>query len=212
MSNKQNDIAGRTSVVESGMQNLPEATCADLSALPPVGIARAEWDGIEGLALSEVLASPVVEVQPALKLIVAAVSGRHRLGIAFRGLSPDRTYRATVWMKAETKGHIILDVRDGTSQASRFVAYSLEPSCAEDVAHDAEYDLHSGDGWFRPSIDIHSADGVAVVYAGLAEEAHSQDFLGDGRSQLTFGGISLVPWNIPKFFMRERLRRFDILF
>jgi hypothetical protein len=86
VSNKQNDITERTSVIESGMQHLPEAACADLSALPSVGIARAEWDGIEGLALSEVLASPVVEGQPALKLIVAAVSGRHRLGIAFRGV------------------------------------------------------------------------------------------------------------------------------
>src|ERR1700681_2485167 len=112
------------------MQHLPEAACADLSALPSVGIAHAKWDGIEGLALSEVVASPVVEGQPALKLIVAAVAGRHRLGIAFRGLSPDRTYRATVWMKAEAKGHLILAVRDGTSQASRLVAFSLEPICA----------------------------------------------------------------------------------
>jgi hypothetical protein len=193
VSDKQNDIAERTSVTESGTQHLPEAACADLSALPSVGIARAEWDGIEGLALSEVVASPVVEGQPALKLIVAAVSGRHRLGIAFRGLSPDRTYRATVWMKAEAKGHLILDVRDGTSQAGRFVAFSLEASRGEDVADDPQYDLQSGDGWFRPSIDVHSADGVAVVYAGLAEEAYSQDFRGDGRRQLTFGGIDLVP-------------------
>lgn len=175
------------------MQHLPEAACTDLPALPSVGSASAEWDGIEGLALSEVLVSPVLEGQPALKLIVAAVSGRHRLGIAFRGLSPDRTYRVTVWMKAEAKGHVILDVRDGTLQESRVAGFSLEPSCAEDVADDPQYDLQSGDGWFRPSIDIHSADGVAVVYAGLAEEAHSQEFRGDGLSQLTFGGISLVP-------------------
>ena len=32
-------------------------------------------DGIEGLALSEVVASPVVEGQPALKLIVASREG-----------------------------------------------------------------------------------------------------------------------------------------
>ena len=67
------------------MQHLAEAACADLSALPRLELRMPNGMALRGLALSEVVASPVVEGQPALKLIVAAVSGRHRLGIAFRG-------------------------------------------------------------------------------------------------------------------------------
>jgi len=164
-----------------------------LPALNAVGTDTSQWDGIDGLALAEIAASSVVEGQPVLKLVATPSPGRHRLGIAFRGFAPDRTYRATAWIKVESKGRLILDARDGTAPGGRVASFDLDPSGERSTGRDGLYDLQSQGGWFCPAIDVHSANGVLVVYAGLADSANSLNFAGDGRTKLTFGGIKVMP-------------------
>ena len=146
-----------------------QTSCDNLPALPPVETAIAQWDGIEGLALAGVAPSPVVKGHPALDLIATATPGRHRLGVAFRQLAPNRTYRVTVWIKAPSDSWLILDVRDGTSPVGRVVSFDLARGSADDR-------LQSVDGWLQATMDVYCADGVLVVYAGLAEGENGHAF------------------------------------
>jgi hypothetical protein len=163
-----------------------QTTCDNLPALPPVGTAIAQWDGIEGLALAAVAPSPVIKGQPALDLIATATLGRHRLGVALQQLAPNRTYRVTAWIKAPSDGWLILDVRDGTSPVGRVVPFDLARSSADEKPH-------SVNGWVQATTDVYCADGMLVVYAGLAEGENSHAYLADGRTRLTFGGVTVAP-------------------
>jgi hypothetical protein len=163
-----------------------QTTCDNLPALPSVGTAIAQWDGIEGLVLAGVAPSPAGEGHSALDLVATATPGRHRIGVAFRQLAPNRTYRATVWMKAPLDGWLILDVRDGTSLVGRVVSFDLARGLADDK-------LQSVDGWLQATMDVHCADGVLVVYAGLAGGENGHAYLADGRTRLTFGGVTVAP-------------------
>ena len=174
----------------------PHATltnCDNLPGLPPVGTAIAQWDGIEGLALAGVRPSPVVNGHPALDLIATATPGRHRLGIAMRQLAPNRTYRVTVWIKAPSDGWLILDVRDGTSPVGRIVSFDLAGGSADDKPL-------SVNGWLQTTTDVHCADGVLVVYTGLAEGENGHAYLADGRTRLTFGGMTVAPLEVSDIF------------
>lgn len=169
----------------------PVATCGHPLSLPALGTPSAQWDGLEGLALSGFAPSPVVDGQPALQLRVTPATGRHRLGIAFKGLAPNQTYRVTVAIKAADLGRMILDVRDGTNDATRIVSFNLDPSHA-DAPDDLPYDLNVVGGWLQPSVDAYSADGTLVVYMGLCNACGDAEFPGDGRTEITFGGVRVA--------------------
>ncbi len=170
----------------------PAVTCTHLLSLPRLGAPGAQWDGIEGLALVESGPSSVVDGQPALQLRATPATGRHRLGITFQGLAPNQTYRVTVAIKAAALEHMILDVRDGTNDATRIVSFNLDPRQA-DAPDDLPYDLNVVDGWLQPSVDAYSADGTLVVYTGLCNAGGDAEFPGDGRTEITFGGVRVAP-------------------
>lgn len=130
--------------------------------------------------------SPVVKGHPALDLIATATSGRHRLGVALRQLAPNRTYRVTVWIKAPSDGWLILDVRDGTSPVGRVVSFDLARGSADDTPQ-------SVNGWLQATTYVHCADAMLVVYAGLADGENGHAYLADGRTRLTFGGVTVAP-------------------
>ena len=103
-----------------------------------------------------------------------------------RQLAPNRTYRVTVWIKAPSDSWLILDVRDGTSPVGRVVSFDLARGSADDKPH-------FENGWLKATTDVHCADGVLVVYAGLAEGENGHAYLADGRTRLTFGGVTVAP-------------------
>ncbi len=92
----------------------------------------------------------------------------------------------TVWIKAPSDGWLILDVRDGTSPVGRVVSFDLARGSADDK-------LQSVNGWLQATTDVHCADGVLVVYAGLAEGENGHAYRADGRTRLTFGGVTVAP-------------------
>lgn len=193
------DIENGESLSNPEVRSLPRIneiaaphTTQNLPALPPIGTAIAQWDGIEGLALAGVAPSPAVKGHPALDLIATATPGRHRLGVTLRQLAPNRTYRVTVWMKAPSDGWLVLDVRDGTSPVGRVVSFELARGFADDR-------LQSVDRWLQATMDVHCADGVLVVYAGLADGENGHAYLADGLTRLTFGGVTVAPLSPSEF-------------
>jgi hypothetical protein len=49
------------------------------------------------------------------------------------------------------------------------------------------------DGWLQATSNVHCADGVLVVYVGLADGGNGHEYLAGGRTKLTFGGVTVVP-------------------
>jgi hypothetical protein len=157
------------------------------------GLGTPAWDGIDGLKIAEVGPPAIVKHQPRLELVPTREIGRHRLGVAFKGLVPHRTYRATAWVK--TKGHvrIILDVRDGSHASQR--ASSFNPhveGMKRRAGTNGSNGSGTGDTWLCPSLDVRSTDGV-VVYVGLADSANSATFEGRDDMQISVGGIDIAP-------------------
>jgi hypothetical protein len=171
-----------------------KATIQNLPELRVHGIGTPAWDGIDRLKIAEVGPSSIVRQQPRLELVPTRENGRHRLGVAFKGLVPDRIYRATAWVKINGHLRIMLDVRDG-AHARQHTA-SFDPG-VEGVKRRASANGSNGSGtgdeWSCASLDVSSTDGVVVVYVGLADRANSATFEGRDDMQFSFGGIDLAP-------------------
>ena len=180
-------------IIKIAAPHTTQTSCDNLPALPPVGTAIAQWDGIEGLALAGVMPSPVVKGHPALDLIATATPGRHRLGVALRQLAPNLTYRVTVWIKAPSDSWLIFWMFATASRLWVGSSRWISPGGS------ADDNPQSVNGWLQATTDVHCADGVLVVYAGLAHGENGHAYLADGRTRLTFGGVtvaSLAPSDI----------------
>ncbi|MFZ2003513.1 MAG: hypothetical protein WAV02_00380, partial [Stellaceae bacterium] len=104
-------------VAPVAMSRAAEQTTA-LQALPDfpdAGSYRPAWDGIQGLTAQKSDASRAPTKQQPLAFTVAAVPGRHRVGIRIHGAAPGKVSRTSIWITAPGPIKFLLDMRDGPS-------------------------------------------------------------------------------------------------
>jgi hypothetical protein len=180
---------------QAAAQPVKAATALDLlPKLPDAGAYQLGWDGIQGLAVTELGLAPVTTMQP-LNLVVAALPGRHRLGIRIRGANSGQVYRTSVWVNSNSPTEILLEVRDGTSAHSSKALIKLPGNLV--VEHTGDGDAPAfeagSNGWTRISVDMPHGDALDVVYISLFNSADAIDYVGDGHTALGFGGVELAP-------------------
>ena len=141
------------------------------------------------------------EVVAALRLSAVRPEGRHALGSAIQGLTPDGLYRVVVWVKNPLGANAMIQIRDSvsgdTGQPSNYgvAAFDLTNSS---VLRSSEQLLDTGiasdrDDWKKLSVDLRSHDGRLFFVLGLLEKGSNiHVFRGLGQ-QLTFGGVDVIP-------------------
>jgi hypothetical protein len=164
-----------------------------LPKLENLGEFELSWDGIDGLT-AEVLDEALAAGARTCKMIVTKTPGRHRFGIAVRGIIPGQVYRVALWLKAATESHILLDLRDGGSQHYGTVIFSLpEAALLRGTGDVIGAGFESGDdGWTRVWVDMIYAEEPGVVYVVLLDLADSPEYVGDGKAVLDFRGIEVT--------------------
>jgi hypothetical protein len=120
--------------------------------------------------------------------------GRHRFGIAIRGLAPERVYRVSLWLKAALETRVLMDLRDGPSLHYGTAIFSLpEVAVLRETGDVAASGFRShDDGWTRVWADMAYAEAPGVIYLALLDAADAPEYFGDGRTGVEFGGIEII--------------------
>jgi hypothetical protein len=171
------------------------STMRDLPPAPtgyPFGVG---WDGIDGLNVQLMGPGPVNADNAALSLLATQDAGRHRLGLQFVGVPPNRPVRLTVWVKAPQGTHINVDVRDGKSgDAQTRGSVVLDASNGTVLGSNGTVQAATQAGhadWVKVQLQMQSGDGLVVLYLGLLNSSGADSFGGNGE-QVIFGGIEFT--------------------
>lgn len=170
------------------------SAASQLPALRPIGSFAASWDGMQGLDVNPAGGAAVTPEGP-WHLVAVPENGRHRLGITVRGLKPGSVYRVSAWVRAGGAVPVLLDVRDGRAAHYGNVLFKLPADTVDaskgDVANSGV--ARQADGWVRISTDMTFADDTAVVYVTMLDASGADQFLGDGKTAIDFGGLDITP-------------------
>ena len=176
---------------DGSLRNTRQTKVSDLPPAPIVPTVSVAWDGIEGLNAMNMGPGPTGGGNQALSLVATKDGGRHRLGIAFAGIPPNRMIHANIWLKAPPGTRTQIDARDGVEPGygPRNVGgatFELAPPKVLSSNGNIQAGIRAGpSNWVNIPVDMTSSNGVVVIYVG---------FLGGGGSgeQMIFGGIELT--------------------
>jgi hypothetical protein len=153
------------------------------------------WDDIDGLNARASPEKPIIRAYPTLELVALPVEGLHRLGVKVRGLAPGVVYQIAFWTKAAAGTKIGLDVRDITSTNSGAASFDLANQKVLSSAGKVRgMGVEAGsDQWYKPWVQLFSADGGLVAYLVLLNSDGGGAYKGDGQTVILFGGIEVKP-------------------
>jgi hypothetical protein len=154
-----------------------------------------QWEGIEGLNASKSGETPAVKFHPALELVPVPTDGLHRLGIQARGLPPRLVFQVGVWIKAPPNTKIGLDAFDAlyvTTGRSTFDLADAKVLSSNGAVRKAGVIARS-DHWYRPWLQMRSANGWLVTYLQVLNADGAATYKGDGKQMVVFGGIEIMP-------------------
>jgi peptidoglycan/LPS O-acetylase OafA/YrhL len=168
------------------------ATLGDLPPLPLTDGRRVVWDGTEGLAVRR-LDAPAVTSESPLSLVVTTETGRHRLGVSIHGIDSNQPFRVSAWLKVASPINILLDLRDDKATHHGTAVFRLpDGTNAQESGNLTAFGRTAEpDGWVRVWADMIFTGDVVVAYVTLLDPSDKNEFSGDGRTGISFGGIDV---------------------
>ena len=163
-----------------------------LAGLPDVTTDGLALIGITGLHAERADGDPVVMGQSVLRLVAVPTEGRHYLAARSTGLDENRVHRTTAWVKAAPGVKVELEVGDGKTKYGKAIfdpARRRVTSSSPGLTGGIEQGPH---GWQKIWIDLATAKDQLVLAVGIVSRDRST-FKGDGRLELTFGGVEVAP-------------------
>jgi hypothetical protein len=166
---------------ETALAGLPDVTTDGLALIGTTGLHAERADG-----------DPVVMGQSVLRLVAVPTEGRHYLSARSIGLDENRVYRTTAWVKAAPGVKVELEVGDEKTNYGKAIfdpARRRVTSSSPGLTGGIEQGPH---GWQKIWIDLATAKDQLVLAVGIVSRDRST-FKGDGRLELTFGGVEVAP-------------------
>jgi hypothetical protein len=168
---------------------------AELPALAGSGSCQAQWAGAEGLHVVPVAERRAVAAQEVLKLVAVPTNGFHRIFVNCSGLAPAQLYRITVWLKGIPSTCPFIEMSNGQADDYGRISYFLGSHERLEVVDRIEKEqIADGPfGWKAIGASFYLPSGDLRLAIGL-HDAHIQNqFLGDGRLTMLFGGVTVEP-------------------
>jgi len=155
--------------------------------------------GIQGLNAQVQEDDPVLLGQTILRLVAVPTESRHYLAAEATKLERDRIYRVMAWVKAAAGATAEMELRDGLDprdgKPANYAKAGFDLTKLRVVNSSAGLKgsgIEEGpDGWQKIWIDMPTTNGEIVLALGLINRNRSV-FKGDGRMDLTFGGIEFI--------------------
>ena len=169
----------------------PDTALAELPK--PTGF---DWYTVRGLNVRPADGASVVASQPILRLIATPNGTGHSLVQQYRGLSKSQVYHITAWVKPEAGGNVEMSALDQPSSTPInrcTVIFDLSNRTILSVDGAKAQGVEQGpDNWRKVWFDLATSDGQFLVAIRPAK-GNSDDFPGDGRLGVIFGGVELTP-------------------
>jgi len=111
-----------------------------------------------------------------------------------QGITSDRPYRVSAWLRTAAPIEVMLDLRDDQATHYGKAVFKLPDAAVVRSQGNATSPGAAVDanGWTRVWADMTFTGEKAVVYVTLLDPSEAEQFAGDGQLGIGFGGIDVA--------------------